>query len=510
MRKAILPLLLLMWSPAPDARAQVVPLFQPRAAVLQALNDADQLAKEDQPFQRYLYQPDLPYDQTFAHAQRLGVNLISRESQLAYPKRVVPGLYRIDLRDFAINPKVYERLADIDPYFHRKQLQEVVEEVEVPYERSYGYYDAYGNFQHSYYKTEYKKQKKVTARVRNLLYAPQAAGQLASLALLLETQAPIVRADWFLVQTARQISLNNQQTGAGYYDFLEVKDRNDYFKLIGQHTDQFNSKVLIQSVVGESGISAQNRIIQRDGCDTGAHWTTLDTFDQSKRGVAINHLRAGEFQHNAEEHYAPLPNGLPGTFLSDDKGNRQDSAPDKLGGNRSPANPGADLRIHVNISCMQCHNTAQLMGIEDSVRPIYTGRLNVNANDKFLSLELRRQYGANLNRVLDTDRAIYQDAVSLAAGKPLKEAVQTYSEAYTKYAYGRVTLQVAATELGVTPPALLKALRDGATRLGSGDFRFDPFLADPPRPIQRLTFEDGYQDLQDVVYGILQPQPGGQ
>jgi hypothetical protein len=485
-------------------------ILQPRLAVTAALNDCDQQAKEDQPFLRYLYLP--VNSDVFFQALRVHVNLLSREAQLAYPKQVMPGLWRVDLRDYQWNPKVWEKLADIDPYFHRKQNQEIVEviteEVEVYVDQPYGYYSG-----STFIQTEVRREKQTRKRkrekrsrvVQSLLYVPLGAGQLASLSLLSQSQAPIVRADWFLVQGARQISLNNNaKTGVGYYDWLELPDRDAYFKLIGENENEsVRLQTEIRAVVSESGISAQNRQIVRTGVITGKHWTTLDVFDQSGKGIAIQTLRRGEFNHDTEEHYAPLANGLPVTFLSDAKGVRQDSAPDKLGGNRSDLNKSADTRIHVNFSCIQCHQGAILMGISDDVRPVYTGRLGVLSNSKDVSLELRRQYGASLETALDKDRSEYQDAFHKITGKPAQATMTLYSLAFTHYAYDRVDLQTAANELGAPDFAFLKTLKEAAVRQGRGDFRLDPFLTVPPKSIQRLTWEDAFQDAQDLHYGVL-------
>lgn len=505
MRKWIPILLMLSVAPAfvPAAPDVVIrDVLSPRLAVAAALADLDAQNSDDQPFHRYLYLPI--GEETFFPALRLHVNLISREAQLAYPKQVIPGLWRVDLRDYQWNAKVFEKLADIDPYFHRKQDQAVIETVEVDVDQQYGYTDAYGKWHDTEIRRE--KQKKQIKRVvsKNLLYVPNGATQLAGLALLTQSKVPIVRADWFLVQSARQISLNNKQTGAGYYDFLELRNRDDYFKLIGENE---NEAVRLQSevraVVSESGISAQNRQIVQTGVIQGKHWTTLDVFDQSGAGVAINHLRRGEFNHDAEEHYAPLANGLPVTFLCDAKGVRQDSAPDKLGGNKAPLNTSADLRIHVNLSCMQCHGAAVLMGVQDDVRPVYTGKLKTLSKDKNVDLELRRQYGQNLNNKLDKDRNDYQEVFSRTTGKSVKDTINLYSEAFTGYAYKRVDLKTAATEFGVSEQGLLKGLKDAAQRLGAGDFRTDPFLKEPPISIPRLNFEDAFQDTQDRLYGVL-------
>ncbi len=522
--------------------------LSPSAAVKEALADADKLAKEDQPFIRYLYSPDVTagYLKDFQAALRLHVNLISREASLAYPRMVAPGLYTVDIREYGWLRGTFEKLANIDPYFHRRATETITDarkvaveveytaEVEynfpVEYEEEYEeqvlytYYSTYYRCWLNSYRTEKRTRKKIRQekRVRterrtrtvyktkkttrqqtiNQLYIPQGAGQLASLALLLDSQQPIARADWFLVQGARQLSLTNRQTGTGYYDWLQLANRDDYFKLIG-FDKAAAARTQIRGVIGESKVAAQNRQVLRDGVSNGAHYTTLEVADQSDRGVAINNLRDGELLHVAEEHYAPLLNGLPATFLSNDKGVRQDSVPDAVAGNKSQLNVGNDTRVHVNLSCMQCHEGQVLQPIDEDVRATYTGRLSVLTGEKGVQLELKRQYGADLLRFLQLDRTAYQDTFLRVTGKPAKEAAGLYSRAFTDYAYGRVTLDLAARELGTDGPGLRKALKDAATRLGRGDFRLDPFLLDVPGTIPRLNFEDSFQDAQDILYGVL-------
>lgn len=487
MKRALLSLLLLLWASAAWG-------LTGGQAVTEALADCDAQNNEDQPFLQYLYLPDPLGEAAFLPALRLHVNLLSRESALAYPKRILPGLYRVDRRDYQWRKQTFDNLALIDPYFHRLQVvsQERVEDWPGGvYEGVY--------YQAGAFKVKYARKTK------SILYVPQGAAQLAALALLTQSNLPIARADWFLVQGARQTSLNNREdTGAGYYDFLGLRNRNDYFRLIGQDdAEAIRIESEIRAVVGESPLSAQNRQIVRQGAINGAHWTTLDVFDQSGRGIAIQNLRRNEFVHNVEEHYGVLPNGLPATFLSDDKGNIQSSAPDKIGSNSSTLRVGNDFRVHVNMACFQCHAGAVLQPVEDDVRPVYTGRLSTQTGSKNVYLELKRQYGANLQRVLDRDREEYQTVLASVTGKTAGETTKLYSEAFTHYAYGRVTVESSAMELGVTPAAYLKSLRDAATRLGRSDFRLDPHLLSAPRTIGRLTWEDSFQDAQDILFGVL-------
>ncbi len=480
----------------------------PNQAVAVALSDLDTLAKEDQPFVRYLYLPmpatGIEY-RNFVTAQRLGVNLISREAQLAYPLEVGPGVFRVDLRDYQWSVKVFDKLGDIDPYFHRNDVvTEIVTVTEDYYEWWPGGFWRDGCYYYpNSFQVQRQRQKRVKRQVvKRTLYVPQGAGQLASLVLLTDSNAPIVRADWFLVQTARQVDLRNRQTGAGYYDFLGLKTLDDYLRLIGQGKTNGNT---IRAVVNFSGVTQNNRQVLREGAEFGGHWTTFEVVDQSGRGIAIQELRDKELNAAASEHYGPLPNGLPVTFLNNAQNVRQDSVPDNIASDKSPLNVSNDGRVHVNIACMRCHAGNVLQPIADDVRAVYTGRLQTITNDKGVALELQRQYGANLDRALARDRVLFQDAFTAATGKTAQQAAEIYTREFHRYATDPVTVDAIANELGVKAPQLDKALRDGASRLGIADFRSDPWIAPiKPRTVPRLTVEDSYIQLSDVLYGILQ------
>ncbi len=476
----------------------------PTQAVTLALADADGQNDQDQPFLRYLYEPNPTAD--FVLALRLHVNLISREAAFAYPKLVARGLWRVDVRDYQWNRDTWEKLGDIDPYFHRQEVRVVEVTEEYPVRQAYGYTDHHGQKVITEYRDETRKRTRKKRVVRSFLYVPLGAGTLASLSLLTTSQAPIVRADWFLVQGARQTSLRNQDdTGVGYYDWLQLKSRDDYFRLVGfRQRDAQRVQAEYRAVVKKSGVSQQNRQIARFGAATGALWQTLDTFDESGRGIAIQNLRDDEFKHDVEEYFTPLPNGLQATAATSDQGVLQASVPDKIGGNRCDLNTSRDLRIHVNISCLQCHAGNVLQQFSDDVRGQYVGRLKSLTGVKDIDQELKRQYGSNINRVLQRDREDLQDALfRVTGGKQPQDAVALYSEAFKRYAEEEVTLERAAAEMGIAPARVVKALSDGAFRLGKGDFRFDPYLLVEPGTISRLTFEDAFQDLQDVVFGVL-------
>ncbi len=481
----------------------------PNQAVRSALADADTLAKEDIPFIRYLYKP-MPATEAAYHkfvvALNLGANLVSNQAEFAYPHEVAPGVFRVDLRDYGWSPKQgvnWENLAGIDPYFHKNVTRDVVE-VETEYYYEYwpgGYWSDGCYYYPNSFQVQRQRQKKVRrTKTERFLYVPQGAGQLDALASLLDSNAPIVRADWFLAQTARSLSLNDKLTGAGYFDFLGLKTLDDYLKLIGQGKTRGN---VIRAVVSKSGVTRANRAVLREGAEFGGHWTTFEVTDQSGKGIAIQELREGELNFVASEHYGFLPNRLPATFLNNNKGVRQDFVPPDIAGDKSPLNISNDPEVHVNLACFRCHAGNVLQPIVCSVRAVYTGRLETITNDKSIALELKRQYGADLDRALQRDRESYQEAITAVTGKSPQEAAEIYAGAFNDYGYVDRTFQDIANEIGVTGPQLQKALRDRAIRLGTADFRTDPWIAPHPGTVPVLTVEDAFQDIQDAVYGII-------
>ncbi len=482
----------------------------PNQAVRAALADADTLAHEDQPFIRYTYLPLPPekadYD-NFTAAQKLSFNLNSREVQFAYGKEIAPGVWRLDLRDYQWSPKQgvnWENFSLIDPYFHRNETVTLEETVTEDYYEWWpgGYWSDGCYYYPNAFQVQRQRQKKVRRqKTQRFLYVPQGAAQLDSLASLLDSNAPIVRADWALVQMAQEVSLNDKQTKAGYYDFLQVNSLKDYLKLIGSLNDQSN---VIQAIVTKSGVTKKGRKVIREGAQYGGHWFTQEVVDESGKGIPIQELRINDLNFAASEHFGFLPNSLPATFLNNAQGVRQDVVPPEIAGDKSPSNLSNDLQVAVNKSCLGCHAGNVLQPFACDIRKVYTGKLHTLSNDKNLSLELQRQYGPDLDRALARDRNIYQDAIVLVTGsKTAEKAIETYMKAFNDYSYTDLTVDTIANEQGVTGLQLQKALADRNVRLGTADFRFDPWIAPHPGKVPRLIVEDAYQDIQDAVYGIL-------
>jgi hypothetical protein len=212
-----------------------------------------------------------------------------------------------------------------------------------------------------------------------------------------------------------------------------------------------------------------------------------------------------------EEWYSPGRNGLPFTGIFNQKGERVNNAPaDAAGfGDDSRYNEGRDIRIHVHISCLRCHGEKVLMDVDDWVRATFRDTRHLGTPDRKELARLRRQYFEDFEEDLQAQRASYQRAFTRATvtadypkGLTTSQAVEYYSASYHNYIDTPVTPARAARELGVPGGALTAALTL-ALMGGALDTRLAPFLADPARPIHRLTWESSYATAQEYAAGFI-------
>lgn len=492
----------------------------PASATALAAADALRLLEQDRPFFRYLWDPERSED--FRTVLSLHLNLLSDQPFLIPPYLVTPGLYRIDLRDYGHDRRfeVFERFAGLDPYFHVK-VKASSERVITSYWPG-GKWDVDGKVYEAG-----KHPFRVSAGVVVDLAAPWTSAPVevapnrfeAAIDVLrreLRTEVPILYAQWYFVQTARQISIRNRIEGVGYYEWLGIKDRDSFFQLAGvdrQRADKLFANH--RAVVLKSGISNQNRQIVRLGAISGSAWGTLDAFHQEGRGIARRNLRDGEFDHNAERWYGVLPNGLFVTGLFSVKGETQASAPDQVGPDDSPLNTSRDMRVHANLSCLRCHaQNDWLRSIDDWARLAFRvrGPLRLQEPDRKIFGEVAGQYLRDIDGHLSRDRAGYQTAVATATTRPGRAGLQAakiaslYARAWDDYVQKGVTPAGAALELGVSEATWLAALERYSRASGKLDLVLSDHLDNPPRPIPRLDWEASYPFAAAIVSGVLPPE----
>ena len=461
----------------------------PGDAIIAAHADAQRLPLGTRQYVRYLSLYNLPAAERESAVKVLAfwVNSLSRSAELVAPVRVSETLLRVNLLDYGWEVKTWDRLADSDVYFHQ-QVDIFTNE-----------YWPGGNFNGRYFGAGYYREKKRVAASASWLPAREAA-ELIGWA---QSRAPVVRADWWFVQTVRQLSLRNRQDGIGYYDWIGVKNRDDFFKLIKlSEKDSLEIGKEMRAAVLRSGVATQNRQIVRLQALTGGHWTTLDTDDSTGNGNAIERLKRGEFVHKAEEHFGVAPNGLFYFLLCDKQGALQPSAPDFIGPDDSPLRSGRDGRIHPGLSCIRCH-VEGLRPINDWVRQTLRTPLGLQSADYKELVELRRQYFSNLEGQLERDRFVFAEALAACNGLKPAENAKVFARFWDRYAENDRGPAEVAVELGVTEPVLIQALKSYVKATGSLPTLMAGLLQNPPVGIRPEHWEALYEQAQEIIRGQI-------
>lgn len=492
------------------AAAPPVPLRTPQEALQWAAKDVRTLAPETAKYCRYLTLFNVPAAQRRRSHQVLQSHLngLSREPDLV-PLYVVPGtgetLIRVDIRDYGWKAAVWEQLSDVEPYYHVKV--ETVEDV------AYGYRGDDGRWVVTEHRREPSGRRK---SVPSDYGDPASVGELVART---HSQVPLVRADWLFNQTAIQ-----QDRRPGYYDFLGLKTRDDFEKLIG-----FDAKVVkganrkeLLDAVAKSAITRQPRRLGAfDSVGRKRYWRSFDSFRATDKNNPLRVLN-DDFKHDAEEAFGELPNGMWAWLLSNDKGVLQDVAPDRIA-NHDRTAPGNDTSIHVNLSCIRCHYAPALGGVaglqglrgKEWAKNLLTFPGRLQSPDYDVLRDLRQKYLRNLLQAIEDDRLLAgrvvleatttQTAVGLAPDVWAKEV----GNFWARYEEADVDVAWAANDLGVTPEAFVEALRkvDEAGRaVGAG---LDPvlgnFVQKHPQPLGIRQWEEVYPLALLAVQGKLVP-----
>jgi formylglycine-generating enzyme required for sulfatase activity/mono/diheme cytochrome c family protein len=198
------------------------------------------------------------------------------------------------------------------------------------------------------------------------------AGGAAYTALQKEMGAgsmPLLRADWFVATAGSPFF---------YYRFLSLPEQLSTLEKILQVDSQldFEQGRIVRSGFDNSGVSSNNRVIQRHESVYGAYWKSYDFADSTGKHNVLNFpfgpeaqstsaLNRKVFEFAGGEMIFNLPNGLQGYFLADAKGKRLDEAPIAIVADRlRPERPV----VTNGISCISCHQGG-IFHKKDQIRP---------------------------------------------------------------------------------------------------------------------------------------------
>jgi hypothetical protein len=242
----------------------------------------------------------------------------------------------------------------------------------------------------------------------------------------------------------------------------------------------------------KSGISVNNRVIERHPSRAGYYWVTYDfTGSRDKKNIFDFPLGPGGddgFVHDTTLVIYSLPNGFHAYYQANAKGDFVEKAPGQLF--KDPNS--ADAVVTTGISCMGCHGTG-LRAIADEVRAaaLKSGQLPKAARDRIEGLYAP---GDKLERLFAEDANRLNAALARAGLDPgLKLADLEIVTSLSKFYEQNVDLALASAELGLTPEQFGKVATDA-------DRKLRPFIRRLlDGPVSRDQFEAVFASLVDSI-----------
>ncbi|MCA9035404.1 MAG: hypothetical protein KDA91_09745 [Planctomycetaceae bacterium] len=252
---------------------------------------------------------------------------------------------------------------------------------------------------------------------------------------------PFVRIDWF-VSTATQSPL--------YEDLLQLPHHlSDLEQLIGVDSESnVESYIARRAGMTLSGVSRNNRVVERHPARNGAYWKSYD-FQTSKGqqnmfADPINfHFAGGEMIWN-------LPNGLQAYLVTDSAGNRLLEAPTSIVTDKF----AEDKVVRNGLACMRCHERG-MKKFADNVRPAFEHLPDAFG---FSKSEILKLYAPKdeMAELLSRDEKRFLNAMEMALGQP--QGDEPLVPVSRQFLEAPLSLSQAAAELGLRDAAGLQTV----------------------------------------------------
>lgn len=251
------------------------------------------------------------------------------------------------------------------------------------------------------------------------------------LAAITQTDAPVIRGDWFLFHASR-----NQ-----LYNYLLGLPTNleDLEKILGINIERnYTSGSALRSGFRVSGVSANNRIIERHEIRSGAFWLSYDFSKSTLEGNIFKRplgpkLSSGQrgdidaFAHDGSEAIFNLPNGLQAYFLVNRNGNQLLEGPTEI-----VQDPDDIYKVvRPGVSCMRCHNEG-IIRKQDEIFSDWQKRPFVDSKSILHDIQSLYQ-SEKINAAMEKDRQRFSGALnSLGIPRNIKDPAGEVSKALQK------------------------------------------------------------------------------
>lgn len=216
-----------------------------------------------------------------------------------------------------------------------------------------------------------------------------------------------------------------------------------------------------------SGISGQNRLVERHETRDGRYYWKSYDFKSSNRSAILTEFPLGPrfagnafldlaFEHDGGEIIFGLSNGLQGYLLVDGAGRRIDAGPIEVVGDALKTS--GNEKIVAGVSCIACHRQGMIENPDDEIRAFSAVVGDARA-------QVRRLYPEpeTFRRLVADDRTSFVTAIErilgpAPGGGSVVDMPEPVGEITRRYLLEPVRLETAAAELAVSPDRLRHAI----------------------------------------------------
>ncbi len=307
--------------------------------------------------------------------------------------------------------------------------------------------------------------------------------QLTRLQGEMKSNIPSVHVDWFVAQASLPPL---------YHDLLSLPltDRELETRL---EVDVIRNLVNAPGVrvwragTNNSGVSNNNRVIERHTSQHGAYWKSYDFAGSVGTQNIFTHPLS--FTPDGGEVIFNLPNGLQAYYVTNASGFRLDDAPINIVSNPAASDP----TVRNGLSCFGCH-TEGMKTFEDEVRTVIESNATP-AYDKAQALRLYVEQ-SEMDALLQEDTDRYRVALEATGGAfGGIEPISRFHEVFQ----GPVNAAYAAAVVGLEMEAFLEKIRENVGLQNVGLLVLDS----PNGSMKRDAWTEGFDD---VIFALDFPE----
>ena len=257
-----------------------------------------------------------------------------------------------------------------------------------------------------------------------------------------DTAMPYVRADWFAATASRPPLYNKLLKLPTTFQALAREQGVD----LDGNIKKFQAQ---RAGFQKSGVSQNNRLIERHASKTGYFWTSYDfAGNQGRQNLfefPLGPSGNNGFIHDGGESIFSLPNGFQAYFLNNAKGESLVQGPTNIVRDTSRK----DLAVTNGISCMGCHDQGMRKAKDEVRATVLTGR--VFSTEVRNAVEQLYPPHDKMDQIIAADGKRFVDAMLRAGLEPaLKlsgiEMISALAQRYEE----DIDIKLAAHELGMS------------------------------------------------------------